>query len=86
MTSAPGQNAAIYFDIVKFLTANFSNPARVVSFLRAYDYPQIPDEEAVRKWFSRGRVPGEWLIVLLAYLEIDKGSPVALAPYLGHLK
>lgn len=85
MNSAPGQNAAISFDTVKFLTANFSTPARVVSFLMAYGHPKVPDEEAVRKWFSRGRVPGEWLIVLLAYLEIDRGAPVSVAPYLGDI-
>lgn len=69
-------------DLTTFLTREFRDPGGVVAFLRAYRATEIPSEEAVKKWFQRGSVKGEWLALLLALLEIERGAPVSLAPYL----
>jgi hypothetical protein len=69
------------FDAQQFLTVNFKTPTGLVSFLRAYG-ANLPADEAVRKWFQRGAVPAEWFAVLLAYLEIDRGTPVSVIDYL----
>lgn len=74
----------VSFDFRGFLRRYFKTPAGVVSFLRAYG-ASLPEEEAVRKWFSRGAVPADWFAVLLAYVEIDEGAPPRLAPFLGRL-
>ena len=69
-------------DTGKFLRERFREPGRVVVFLKSYGAERVPDVEAVRKWFSRGSLTGEWLGTLLAYLELEHGEPVSLAPYL----
>ncbi|AKR54370.1 hypothetical protein XM25_00830 [Devosia sp. H5989] len=53
----------------------------MLAFLGAYKAP-APKAAAVEKWFQRASVPSDWLPMLLAYLEIDYGGPVRLAPYL----
>lgn len=64
-----------------FLADHFGNAQGVLAFLRAYNGP-TPTDAAVLKWFQRGSVPGDWLTVLLCYLELDRGSPVSLVAYL----
>lgn len=70
------------FRTKRFLVDHFSAPKGVISFLDAYG-AALPKEPTVEKWFQRGSIPSEWLPVLLAYLEIDRGGPVSLIAYLG---
>lgn len=43
---------------------------------------QGPTRQVVEKWFQRGAVPGRWLAVLLALLELESGASVSVAKYL----
>ena len=65
----------------RFLVEMFGSVQGLLSFLRAYDAP-TPGQSAVEKWFERDRVPADWLPILLAYLEVDRGGPVSLHNYL----
>mgnify|MGYP001765687930 CR=1 FL=1 len=69
------------FDARRFLDDKFKDPGSLLAFLRAYRAP-MPREDTARKWFVRGSVPSEWLPVIVAYLEIDAGTPVSLIEYL----
>lgn len=69
------------FDTLSFLKDKFGTPTSLMSFLSAYKVDGV-NIEAVTKWFQRRSVPGTWLPVLLAFMEIDSGEPVRLAPYL----
>ncbi len=71
----------MHFRTKKFLVENFQTVQGVMAFLRAYNAP-LPNTKAVEKWFQRQSVPSEWLPVLLAYLELDRGEPVSLIIYL----
>ncbi len=70
------------FDTIRFLQDNFNAPAGVINLLGAYRLP-APPQDTVRKWFSRGNIPSEWLPVLVSVLELDNGQPVSLIRYLG---
>lgn len=70
------------FNTKQFLVEMFGNPQGLLSFLRSYDAP-LPGAAAVDKWFQRGSVPSDWLPILLAYIELDRGEPVRLSSYLG---
>lgn len=70
------------FDTKKFLETHFQSAAKLIAFLKAYDCPTIPSEEAVGKWFQRRSIPGEWFPLLVAYIEIENGAPVSLRGYL----
>lgn len=72
----------MHFRTKEFLVENFQTVQGVMAFLRAYNAP-MPNLKTVEKWFQRQSVPSEWLPVLLAYLELDRGGPVSLTKYLG---
>jgi hypothetical protein len=42
---------------------------------------EVPARETIRKWFIRASIPGEWWPVLIALVELDKGRPISLLPY-----
>ena len=69
-------------DVKRFLRDHFKEPGGVVQFLKVYGADPLPNDEAVRKWFVRESLTGAWLGTLLAYLELDRGQPISLAPYL----
>jgi hypothetical protein len=69
------------FRTKKFLDDNFQTVQGLLAFLRAYSAP-MPNLKTVEKWFQRQSIPSEWLPVLLAYLEIDRGGPISLVAYL----
>jgi hypothetical protein len=71
------------FNTDLFLRENFKTPGGLIAFLRSYDASELPLQPAVDKWFQRRSVPSDWLPVLLAYIEIDRGQPVSVAKYLG---
>lgn len=64
----------------EFLVDNFKTPRELISFLEAYGV-KAPEFPTVSKWFQRDAIPGSWLPILLAYLEIDQGSPVSIKRY-----
>lgn len=70
------------FDFGRFLRENFSTPTEMLAFLRAYNAP-VPSTFTVQKWFQRDTVPSDWFPILLAYLELDRGAPVRLMPYMN---
>jgi hypothetical protein len=70
------------FQSKRFLVEMFGNAQGLLSFLRAYD-AKLPGSAAVEKWFYREKVPADWMVTLLAYLEIEHGAPVSLRKYLG---
>lgn len=72
---------ALSFDSKKFLTEQFRSSADLVAFVTLYRVDP-PREAAVDKWFRRASIPSDWLPVLLALLQIDRGSPVSLTEYL----
>lgn len=69
------------FDAERFLRERFTNPDGVIGLFHAYGM-EYPNKEAVRKWFERSSISGEWFPLLLALLELDTGEPVRLAQYL----
>ena len=69
------------FDTNRFLSDNFGGHPRLIAFVRSFGY-EPPNAEAAYKWFRRGAVPGEWFPVLVALLELERGKPLTLVPYL----
>lgn len=69
------------FNAKNFLVEAFQTPTALVAFLRAYGVSP-PQLDAVKKWFQRGTIPGEWLPVLLAVLELDSGHPISVQKHL----
>lgn len=65
----------------RFLTDTVGTPQHVPVLFTLYGMP-APNPEAVQKWYSRGSIPGDWLVALLCLLELDRGEPVRLAEYL----
>lgn len=70
------------FNAVKFLHDNFSDARALQAFLASYGV-KAPPVDTVRKWFARGTIPADWLPVLLAHLELDRGAPVQLWGYIS---
>lgn len=70
------------FKTTQFLEDNFTNPDAVVGLSSSFDV-EIPARDTVRKWFSRGAIPGEWWPILLAILERQNGAPISLLGYMG---
>jgi hypothetical protein len=69
------------FDHAAFLVRHFRDPLRLQAVVRLYLPDNVPEESTVRKWFSRGSVPGGWLALLLVVLELDTGKAVSLKPF-----
>jgi hypothetical protein len=70
------------FDTQRFLTENFRDADGVVGLFNAFRL-EIPPRDTVRKWFSRGTIPSQWLPMLIAVAELEAGRPVSLARYVG---
>jgi len=70
------------FSTEAFLCDNFDSPQSLIALLSAYGAP-MPKEATIKKWFQRASIPGEWLPIILAYLELDSGRPVSLVKYIG---
>jgi len=69
------------FDATAFLRDNCGSPAELVSTLRHYGFA-APSEAAAEKWFSRGTIPGGWLPIVLAMLELERGEAAPVSKYL----
>lgn len=65
-----------------FLTEQLGSRDNVLGLFSAYGLT-APAAAAVEKWFSRERIPSEWLPTILAILELEMGKPVRLSSYLN---
>lgn len=64
----------------KFLKANFADHHALVALIASYGlHPPLAD--TAYKWFLRGSVPPDRLMLLLALLEMERGKPVSVAEY-----
>ncbi len=70
------------FNAGKFLSEHFTDVDGVIGLVGKH-WSDVPQREAVRKWFSRGSLPADWIPVLCVVLEREYGPPVSLAPYIG---
>jgi len=73
---------AVTFNTKKFLRDHFHNPPGLAAFVTSYGVDGV-STPTVEKWFQRGRVPSEWLPLILALIELDRGQPVCMTAYLG---
>ncbi|HTP77737.1 MAG TPA: hypothetical protein VMJ73_12240 [Rhizomicrobium sp.] len=74
MSTAPS------FDFRAFLDANWKSSGDVSRFLASYAVDQrVP---CVAKWRERQSVPAQSFALLVVLLEIEKGQPISLSPYL----
>lgn len=64
-----------------FLTEQLGSRDKVLGLFTAYGLAS-PAAAAVEKWFSRERIPSDWLPSILAILELETGQPVRLSSYL----
>jgi hypothetical protein len=69
------------FDTMRFIDDHLVNADAVVG-LANHLRVDVPTKDTLRKWFTRGSIPGEWWPVMLALLEKDAGRPVSLVQYL----
>ena len=69
------------FDVDRFLTDAFTDFDGYVAFLDRYGFVEISRQGLYKHW-SRKSLPPDRLAVLLGLLELDRGAPVSLAPYL----
>lgn len=70
------------FDARKFLEDHFQNVGGLIAHCRALGV-EPPSEAQAAKWFSRCSLSGDWLAKLLGLLEVERGEPVSVKPYLG---
>lgn len=69
------------FDFKKFLTENWRDCDVLTRRLHQYGFREVTRDTAY-KWWQRGSIPAPWFPVLLVILELERGKPTALAPYL----
>lgn len=69
------------FSARQFLKDHFVNAPQLVAFAGAYGVEL--NAPATSKWFLRDSLPGDALATLLALLELDRGQPVSVLPYVG---
>ncbi|CDZ55034.1 hypothetical protein [Neorhizobium galegae] len=69
------------FDRIKFIEDAKLDPDAIIGMGTAANI-DVPPRDTLRKWFVRGSIPGEWWPIILALLELEKGHPVSLLPYI----
>lgn len=69
------------FNAMQFVGDHFGGVDGVVGLV-AKHYGEAPQREAVRKWFTRGQIPSEWMPAVLFAAECEMGGQIDLAPYL----
>jgi hypothetical protein len=70
------------FDSVRFLNDQFQTPVGLMHFLTTYKVRGVPKMNTLYRWWQRENVPGQWIAILLAYLEMEHGAPVSVQKYL----
>jgi hypothetical protein len=73
---------ACVFDRIKFIDDAQLDPDAIIGMANAANI-DVPPRDTLRKWFARGSIPGEWWPVILALLELERGRPVSLLPYIA---
>lgn len=68
------------FDATAFLKAELQTVRGVLTLFQQFEMTP-PAIATVEKWFQRGRIPGEWLALMLFMLEMRKGKPLSIKPY-----
>ena len=68
------------FNVGAFFDAHWKNPRVIAEFLTRYGSPTTT--AAVIKWRDRKSVPGDKLVMLLLFLEMEHGAPISLIPYM----
>jgi hypothetical protein len=69
-------------DAKRFIRVKFGSPARLVSVVKAWG-AEPPKVSAALKWYTRNSIPGEWLPVLLAVLELENGEPQSMTEFVS---
>lgn len=65
----------------QFLIDHFQTPQNAIVRLESYGMP-APQLEAARKWFQRNSIPSDYLPLLLAVVEMERGRPVSVVGYM----
>lgn len=69
------------FDALAFLHEHWPTVEDLAAFLKTYDVEAI-SLYGMKQWYRRETIPADWLPVLLALLELEKGAPVSIAKHL----
>lgn len=69
------------FNGILFLTKEVGTAQAVLALFTAFRI-EAPKLATIEKWFQRGSIPGGWLAMILAILELEKGSPVQMTKYI----
>lgn len=68
------------FDTKKFLTDNWPSPNDMHAWLLSFEPGLKPIN--VYMWYRRETLPAPWFARILAYMELTRGEPVSLLPWL----
>ena len=68
------------FDTKAFLAEHWPDLDKLLYFLRSYGANL--QRQALFKWKLRDSIPTEWFALLLALMELEKGRPISLIPFL----
>ncbi len=71
------------FQATKFLDCEFESPEQMRSILRSYGFPAL-SRDAIYKVRMRDNLSAKWLALLLCVLELERGRPVSVIPYIKH--
>jgi hypothetical protein len=69
------------FNSNRFLANFFPDISGLCGLLSAYGF-EAPQPATVEKWRSRDTVPGAWLPLVLGVLELERGEPVSMLPFI----
>lgn len=70
------------FDVRRFIADNFGTSTNVAVRLASFGF-EAPKPAAVEKWLQRSRIPGEYFPPVLFVLEVERGRPVSVGPYMA---
>lgn len=68
------------FDFKSFMACEVGDSHALVTLFKRYGV-SAPKFDAIYKWRQRNTISIEWLIPLLALLELENGAPVSVAKY-----
>lgn len=69
------------FDTKTFLQEQCGGPDGVLALLGDAEFV-LPQREAIRKWFERGSIAGDWWPLLLLAIEFRDGKKPEIYRYL----
>jgi hypothetical protein len=68
------------FDFRKFVVDNWEDWSGLTTWLSSYGHPI--KNHTVYAWHNRRQIPAAWFAIILALLEMEKGKPASMAPYM----